>query len=135
MRSYRLPLAAGQSQVGLQSRKPTHYREAMRSTGFLCGLRHMSDMKDDSNQGCSFFPQELRCCGAAITRLALSTDDATLFAGAADGSTFVMDVRDRGPARAALGYGIDVILVQNSVCQNLHLWRQPQTLLRGGRER
>lgn len=47
--------------------------------------------------------QELRCCGAAITRLALSIDDTTLFVAAADGSAFVMDVKDRDPARAALG--------------------------------
>ena len=47
--------------------------------------------------------QELRCCGSAISRLALSADDATLFVAAADGSAFVMDVKDRDPARAALG--------------------------------
>lgn len=47
--------------------------------------------------------QELRCCGSTITRLALSADDAMLFVAAADGSAFVMDVKDRDPARAALG--------------------------------
>lgn len=47
--------------------------------------------------------QELRCASAPITRLALSADDDTLFVGAADGSTFVMTVKDRDPARAIVG--------------------------------
>lgn len=43
--------------------------------------------------------QELRCCGGAVTRLALTEGDTLLLAAAADGALFVLDVRDRDPGR------------------------------------
>ena len=44
---------------------------------------------------------QVRCGGAAISRLAASPDDALLFAATADGCLFVFDVRDRDAGRLA----------------------------------
>lgn len=44
-------------------------------------------------------PQTLRCSASAVTRLAVSRDEATLFAATADGCLFVFDVRDQDSTR------------------------------------
>ena len=50
--------------------------------------------------------QELRCCGGAVTRLALAEGDTLLLAAAADGAVFVLDVKDREPGRGRVWFRI-----------------------------